>query len=144
VETLADAYQFARHNQYIADLAPLQLYASALVFAPDISIIKSRFESCMPPWLLNPPRIETSWRGDVLKLEGHTSNIMAITFSPDDKLLGTCSLDGTARVWDTTDASCSLTVSYDRTEYCAVAIAFSLDNSKVAVAYVPLGGGCPD
>lgn len=136
VETLADAYQFARHNQYIADLAPLQLYSSALVFAPDLSIMKTQFKSCMPLWLLSPPRIEKSWRSDVLKLDGHTNHIMAITFSPDDKLLGTSSLDGTARVWDTTDASCSLTVSYDRRDYYPDAIAFSSDNSKIAVAYM--------
>lgn len=58
VEALADAYQFARHNQYIADLAPLQLYASALVFAPNLSLIKTLFKSCMPSWLSSRPRIE--------------------------------------------------------------------------------------
>jgi WD40 repeat protein len=89
----------------------------------------------MPPWLLNPPRIVESWRNDVLKFEGHTSYIMAIIFSPDDKLLGTCSLDGTARVWDTTDASCSLKVSHDKPKSYPGAMAFSSDSSKVAVAY---------
>jgi WD40 repeat protein len=136
VETLADAYQFARHNQFIADLAPLQLYASALVFAPDLSIIKNLFKPCMPLWLLSPPKVEGSWHGDKLKFEGHTSYIMAIAFSPDDKLLGTCSEDGTARIWDTTDASCSLTVSHDERNYLPDAIAFSSDSSKVAVAYM--------
>jgi WD40 repeat protein len=135
VETLADAYQFARHNQFIADLAPLQLYASALVFAPDLSVIKNLFKPCMPLWLLSPPKVEGSWHGDKLKFEGHTNLIMAIAFSPNDKLLGTCSRDGTARIWDTTDANCLLTVSYDRTKYDADAIAFSSDSSKVAVAY---------
>jgi WD40 repeat protein len=136
IKVLADAYEFARYNQYIADLAPLQLYASALVFAPDISIIKTRFRLCMPSWLFNPPRIEKSWRSDVLKFEGHTSVILAIAFSPDDKLLGTCSHDGTARVWDTTDTNCFLTLSYDK-GYCSpYAVAFSSDSSKVAVAYI--------
>jgi WD40 repeat protein len=146
VEILVDAYQFARHNQYIADLAPLQLYASALVFAPDLSLIKTLFKSCMPSWLSSRPRIEGTWRSDVLKFEGHTSYIMAIAFSPDDKLLGTCSRDGTARVWDTTDAGCSLTVSHDKHGYYSGAIAFSLDNSKVAVAYIrwkPFGEDAP-
>jgi WD40 repeat protein len=143
VEILADAYQFARHNQYMVDLAPLQLYASALVFAPDLSLIKTLFKSCMPSWLSSRPRIEGTWRSDVLKFEGHTSFIKAITFSPDDKLLGTCSKDGTARVWHITDASCSLTVSHDKHFYSSSAIAFSLDNSKVAVAYVPFGEYAP-
>jgi WD40 repeat protein len=143
VETLADAYQFARHNQYIADLAPLQLYASALVFAPDLSLIKTLFKSCMPSWLSSRSRVEETWRSDVLKCEGHTSYIEAITFSPDDKLLGTCSLDGTAQVWDTTDAGCSLTVSHDKHGYYSGAIAFSSDSSKVAVAYVPFGEDAP-
>jgi len=135
VETLADAYQFARHNQYIVDLALLQLYASALVLAPDISIIKTQFKPCMPSWLLNTPKVEAFWPGDVLKFEGHTGYIRAIAFSSDDKLLGTCSDDGTARVWDTTDASCFLTVSRGN-DYYPGAIAFSSDTSKIAVAYI--------
>jgi WD40 repeat protein len=136
VETLADAYQFARHNLYIADLAPLQLYASALVFAPDISIIKMQFKPCMPSWLLNTPKVEASWPGDMLKLEGHTAYTTAMSFSLDDKILGTCSQDGTTRLWDTTDASCSLTVSRGKGNYCPKAIAFSSDTSKFAVAYI--------
>jgi hypothetical protein len=90
----------------------------------------------MPSWLLSPPRIGESWRSDVLKLEGHTDPITAIAFSPDDKLLGTCSEDGTARIWDTTDASCSLTVSHEIHKGYPDAIAFSSDSSKVAVAYI--------
>jgi WD40 repeat protein len=109
IKALADAYQFVRDNQSMADLAPLRLYSSALAFAPDISITKTSFKPCMPSWLLNPPKIGGSWRSDVLKLEGHTDVITAIAFSPDGKLLGTCSEDGTARVWDTNDASCLLT-----------------------------------
>jgi WD40 repeat protein len=133
---LVDAYQFARYNQYIADLAPLQLYSSALAFAPDISTTKTNFKSCMPSWLLHPPKMGGSWRTDVLKLEGHTDVITAITFSPDGKLLGTCSHDGTARVWDTNDATCLLTDPHDRPNYYPIAVAFSSDNSKVTVAHV--------
>jgi WD40 repeat protein len=135
VEVLLDAYQFARHNQFIVDLAPLQLYASALVFAPDSSTIKTLFKPHMPSWLLTPPKIEGTWRSDVLKFEGHTLAIRAVAFSPDDKLLGTCSRDGTTRIWDTIDASCSLMVSYDEHKHFPGAIAFSSDSSKFAVAY---------
>jgi WD40 repeat protein len=136
VEVLADAYQFARHNSYIADIAPLQLYASALVFAPDSSIIKTRFKSCMPSWLLSPPKVKGTWPSDMLKFEGHTSDVMAIAFSPDDKLLGTCSLDGTARIWNMTDANCFLTISHEKPNYYPDAVAFSSDSSKVAVAHI--------
>jgi WD40 repeat protein len=149
VEVIADAYQFARHNQFIADLAPLQLYASALVFAPDSSIIKTLSKPCMPSWLLTPPKMEGTWPSDAFRFEGHTSYITAIAFSPDDKLLGTCSLDGTTRIWDTIDASCSLMVSYDgpcslmvthdEHKHFPDAIAFSSDSSKFAVAYVKKG-----
>jgi WD40 repeat protein len=139
VEVLADAYQFARHNQFIADLAPLQLYASALLFAPDLSIIKTSFKPCMPSWLLTPPRIERPWRSDVVTFEGHTNIITAIVFSPDDELIGTCSCDGTARIWDRIDASCSLTTSHDVHNCRPVAIAFSSDSLKFAVAYTEKG-----
>lgn len=97
----------------------------------------------MPSWLLNPPKIRRSWRTDVLKLEGHTSFTRAIAFSPDGKLLGTCSEDGTVRVWDTTDATCLLTASHDRHNYWPDAVAFSSDNSKVTVAHVARVAGFP-
>jgi WD40 repeat protein len=132
---LADAYQFARHNHYLVDLAPLQLYASALIFAPDLSIVKQLFKSCSPSWLLNPPKIRGTWRDDLLDFEGHTSVIQAIAFSPDDKLLGTCSIDGTVRIWDTTDANCSLKVAHYEGRFCPHAIAFSSDSSRIAVVY---------
>jgi len=134
-EVLAAAYQFARTNQHIADLAPLQLYASALVFASDFSTIKTLFKPRMPLWLPNPPKIEKPWHSERLTLEGHTGQMTAITFSPNDELLGTCSLDGTSRVWDTTDATCLLTFSHDNHEYSPYAISFSPDSSKIAVAY---------
>jgi len=135
VEILVHAYHFARNNQYIVDLAPLQLYTSALVFAPDLSIIKTLFKSCMPSWLARVPKIEGSWHNDMLKFVGHTDEVTAIAFSPDDNLLGTCSFDRTARLWDTTDANCSLTVSYHESDFKPVAIAFSPDSSKISVAY---------
>jgi hypothetical protein len=72
----------------------------------------------------------------VLKLEGYTDFIPVIAFSPDGKLLGTCSKDGPSRVWDTTDATCLLTASHDRQNYYPNAVAFSSDSSKVTVAHM--------
>ena len=135
-EILADAHEFACHNQYIANFAPLQLYASALVFDPDLSIVKTLFKPCMPYWLLDPPRIEESRRSDTLVLRGYRSPLEAIAFSHDDKLLGTCALDGTVSIWDTTDANCLLAVCHDEHDYYPNAIAFSSDNSKIAVAWL--------
>jgi hypothetical protein len=46
-----DAKRFVLHNRSVIEQAPLQIYCSALIFAPDKSIVRRRFEKCIPPWI---------------------------------------------------------------------------------------------
>lgn len=130
---LYDAYNFSREFQYIADFAPLQLYASALAFAPEQSIVKMRFNHCMPQWLLRPPEVDKTWNNDLYTLEVHTGYIIAIEFSPNDIFLATCSMDETVRVWDTTDMALFRTFQIPGSTPSAAT--FSNDNTRIAVAY---------
>jgi WD40 repeat protein len=102
---LEDAYRFSLENHFIADLAPLQLYASALAFAPQSSQIKAAFKHCSPDWLIQPPVTAQTWGTDVSRLEAD-GFIKGMTFSPDDKYIATCSYDGTVRVWDSETGAC--------------------------------------
>ncbi|KAH9204387.1 heterokaryon incompatibility protein-domain-containing protein [Leptodontidium sp. 2 PMI_412] len=80
-----DARRFALHNRSIIEQVPLQAYCSALVFAPEKSIVRETFEDCIPSWIQRKPRVETHWNAMLQTLEGHTSGVTSVAFSPDGK-----------------------------------------------------------
>lgn len=143
-ELVEDVQYFIRDFSYIADQAPLQLYASALTFAPESSLIKSLFKDCMPKWIMLRPKVANDWEEESLVLEGHTEEVTAMTFSSSEahlttgkEYLATCSkFDGTLRVWDCATGDCILKIpeQENRKPY---AVSFSHDSQYLAAAYVP-------
>ncbi|KAI9839239.1 MAG: hypothetical protein M1819_003233 [Sarea resinae] len=87
-------------NRYIADLAPLQIYSSAMVFAPKNSLVRN-ICSQVPPWLQKCPIVPAMWSPELQKLEGHTYWVNAVTFSQDG-LLASGSYGCTVRLWNLT------------------------------------------
>ena len=61
---LEDARRFVLANRYICDLAPLQLYCSAIVFAPQTSIVR---QICgkIPKWILRTPITLDTWSAEL-------------------------------------------------------------------------------
>ena len=82
-----DAKRFALYNRSVIEQAPLQLYCSALVFAPRNSIIRRQFEDYIPDWIQLKPKVQAHWNAALQTLEGHTSSVSSVAFSPDGKLL---------------------------------------------------------
>jgi WD40 repeat protein len=95
---LDDAKRFILRNRYIADIAPLQIYVSGLLFAPQNALIRRIFDREIPSWIHHWPTVEETWGPDLQTLEGHSDKVGSVAFSPNSQLLASGSYDGTIKV----------------------------------------------
>ncbi|KAF6525344.1 hypothetical protein HZS61_011139 [Fusarium oxysporum f. sp. conglutinans] len=97
---LYDAKRFVLNYRWIIDTAPLQLYASAIVFAPKQSIIRQTFKHYIPRWISLIPKVDSDWNAVLQTLEGHTNWVTSVLFSQDGKLIASGSYDHTVKIWN--------------------------------------------
>ncbi|KAK1479578.1 hypothetical protein CCUS01_04707 [Colletotrichum cuscutae] len=67
---LDDANRFLLYHRVVIENTPLQLYASALLFSPEQSIVKEQFRDEAPDWVTITPGLETTWNACLQTLEG--------------------------------------------------------------------------
>ncbi|KAH8764490.1 hypothetical protein BGZ57DRAFT_722808, partial [Hyaloscypha finlandica] len=96
-----DARRFAIYNRSVIEQAPLQSYCSALIFAPEKSIIREIFEKYIPTWIQRKPKVQAHWSAALQVFEGHSFYVTSVAFSPDDTQVVSGSRDNTVRLWDT-------------------------------------------
>ncbi|KAK3313601.1 hypothetical protein B0H66DRAFT_483850 [Apodospora peruviana] len=126
---LRDIRRVILSSRSIIDIAPLQVYASALVFSPTRSITRDLFKQEEPKWITSGPIVEGNWNACLQTLEGHGSSVNSVAFSPDSNLVVSGSDDNTVKIWDVATGACTKTL-VGHSSYVN-SVAFSPDSNLV-------------
>ncbi|KAI8649765.1 hypothetical protein NCS55_01439400 [Fusarium keratoplasticum] len=129
-ELLRDAHRFILAHKRPIEIAPLQVYASALVFSPEHSLIRELFKKEEPDWMILKPGMEADWNACLQTLEGHYHSVTSVAFSADGQRLASGSDDKTVKVWDAATGACVQTL--EGHGYSVTSVAFSADGQRLA------------
>ncbi|KAM6514119.1 hypothetical protein FALCPG4_015281 [Fusarium falciforme] len=112
-ELLRDARRCILTHKLGIETAPLQIYASALIFSPTRSLVRKLFKGEEPSWIMLQPRMESYWNACLQTLEGHDDAVNSVAFSTDRQQIASGSDDDIIKVWDAATGVCLHTLKND-------------------------------
>jgi hypothetical protein len=131
---LCDAEKFALSSRKIAGNIVLQLYTSALIFAPTKSIIRQTFSHCIAGWV---ERLSVIPGDDVFSVNAqrfHTLQIQAVTISCDCSKVVTAGYDMKLVLWDVATGNQLQTFS-GHTDWISAVIFSPIDHLVASASY---------
>ncbi|KAK2478775.1 hypothetical protein H9L39_08149 [Fusarium oxysporum f. sp. albedinis] len=125
-----DARRFILYHKEAIDTAPLQVYASALLFSPKCSKIRNKFHRQTSKWVVTGPEMQDNWEALVRTTHIIEIESSIVSHSPDGKFLASvCKMK--AVVYDTMSGDCMFSINRDFSQ--ATSVAFSPLASLLAV-----------
>ncbi|KAL6859515.1 WD40 repeat-like protein [Trichoderma novae-zelandiae] len=96
-----DIRRFTQHNSWIINNAPLQIYLSAILFTPKLSIVRSLFEEELLSWITVKPFVESHWSPclQTIEVDNQPFNC-CFALSTDKKMLASALFYKDLTLWD--------------------------------------------
>ncbi|SCO80868.1 related to vegetatible incompatibility protein HET-E-1 [Fusarium oxysporum] len=129
---LQDARRFILTHRRPIEIAPLQAYASGLVFSPECSLIRELFKHEEPDWIILKPKMDKNWDNCLQTLEGHGRPVTSVAVSPDNQLIASGAGDETVKIWEIATGVCRHTL--EGHDDAIHSIAFLPDGQSLASA----------
>jgi len=126
----SDAVRFALAFRLVIEIAPLQVYSSALIFSPRRSTVRDHFWHHVPDWIEQTPVVPKDWDSTLQVPNTHSNSINVVRFSPDGTLIASGSSGNTVRLWDPATGTCRSTL--EGHSRGVTSVAFSSDGELLA------------
>lgn len=124
---LKDARRFVLSHRAILEIAPLQVYASALIFSPTDSLVRNMFNKEEPNWLTLKPRMKRNWDTCIQTLENRSGRVRSVAISRDGQRLASVTNTG-VEIWNVASSHCIRSLEFDSE---LRAVTFSVDGQHL-------------